>query len=31
MVFSSALSREAAARLGPEARTLFADPEPWTA
>ena len=31
MVFSSALSREAAARLGPEARCLFADPEPWTA
>ena len=31
MVFSSALSREAAARLSPEARCLFADPEPWTA
>ena len=30
MVFSSALSREAAARLSPEARRLFADPEPWT-
>ena len=31
MVFSSALSREAAARLSAEARRLFADPEPWTA
>ena len=30
MVFSSALSREAAARLSPEARRLFADPDPWT-
>ena len=30
MVFSSALSRGAAARLSPEARRLFADPEPWT-
>ncbi len=30
MVFSSALSSEAAARLGEAARCLFADPEPWT-
>ena len=31
MVFSSALSEEAARRLSPEARCLFADPEPWSA
>jgi hypothetical protein len=30
MVFSSALSAEAAARLSEAARCLFADPEPWT-
>ena len=30
MVFSSALSEEAARRLSSEARCLFADPEPWS-
>jgi hypothetical protein len=30
MVFSSALSQDASARLSEAARCLFADPEPWT-